>query len=711
MLRLIVLTIFLFNAAVSSAVARDGGRYQGGPTEALEMVYYIWDTGDGRWVLSARGLGNVEAPIDIPLEMEAPATAEWKAVGLSGKVHGHGEVSRAKALEPKASELILNRDVDWSGASSVYFGKVNELLLDEMISVDWLVLKAKTGRPFPQHLRVLSTLGEGGPWYSVPSAVFPFIPEPGDHELWIPLNRMASKGFKIVVPEEQGEQPWEIGSVAIYGEKKLPWRIAGEDPRMSATWWNMWLTFGVAKNQVHKRFDTWWETNRPIDGGMVCIGSNEWLYWGAKKLSWLTDDSEARRLEGFIARNPVDEDGMVWAAPNSPKHLGHSVHYVNNSIYPMAVAHHYLMQRDLGFLEKEDPATGESILSKARRAMEYSLEELKGEEGLVVYQDRETDGAPGSHGSNYWDFWLFGNYSAYGNALFYESLGLFAELEAALGNVDQANVYKSLRLKVKKRFNETFWNGKTGRYVGWIDVNGKAHDYGLTFVNQMVLGLGLADDAKAIHVLNWLDGRRRVETDDSQGEDIYAFGFAARANTVDARWAKDAINTWNGALNVDPGGSAAFGGQVQNGGSIFYTSYYDLHARKNYANPQNVGQRWTGIVREFYLDQLNRDPANNMGNSDIFGIVREFPESGLVPYYFIDGILGMRPVAGGLLFEPELLPNQEEIFIEGLSFQGRVYSVSVEGTVLEPTLEAGKLTLPLTGRWLLTVNETIEEVL
>ncbi|MDQ8193697.1 trehalase family glycosidase [Coraliomargarita sp. SDUM461004] len=686
-----------------------GGRYVGGPAGALESVYYIWDVGSGRWVLGPRGQGDVRAPIDIALDVDTSVMAKWRAIGLSGKQHAEGATKPVVALDSRTGQPLSGGAVDWSGVGASYVGAVNELLFDGLVSVDWLVLKGQSGQPFPKHLRVLTTVGERGPWYSVPSAVFSFLPDPQGNELWIPLNHLIASGIKIVVPEEQGEVAWSIGTAQIYGETKMAWSIEGEDPRMSATWWNMWLTFGVAKNQVHQRFDTWWETNRPVDGGMVCIGSNEWLYWGAKKLSWLGENAEARRLEDFIAGNPVDDDGLVWAAPNSPKHLGHSVHYVNNAIYPMAVAHHYLMQRDLRFLNKQDPKTGESILSKARRAMQYSLLQLKGGEGLVVFEDRETDGAPGSHGSNYWDFWLFGHQSAYANALFYESLEKFAELEASLGEEEAAQRYRTLRMQVKERFNSTFWNEKTGRYVGWIDVNGKVHDYGFTFVNQMVLALGLADEYKARRVLAWLDGHRRVEGDDSKGADIYVFGFAARANTIDAQWAKDAINTWNGALSVDPGGNAAFGGQVQNGGAIFYTSYYDLHARKYYATPQNVAQRWRGIVREFYLDQLNRDPANNMGNSDIFGIVREFPESGLVPYYFIDGILGMTPVADGLLFEPELMPEQDHVSVDRLYFNGQKYSVSVRRDITVPSLQAGQIMLPAMGRWLLSLNGKVME--
>jgi hypothetical protein len=436
---------------------------------------------------------------------------------------------------------------------------------------------------------------------------------------------------------------------------------------------------------------------------MVCIGSCEWLAWGAQKLSWLGDHPHARRLETYLAGNPVDEQGVLWAAAHSDKHLAHSIHFVNNAIYPMAVAHHFLMRREPAFLGKQDPKTGESVLSKARRAVECLLGPLGGRDGLLLLPGREYDGTPGSLGSNYWDFWLFGHRCAHTNAFFYESLRQMADLEEALGNGPRAAELRALRPKVKDAYNRTFWNDRTGRYAGWVDAGGNAHDFGFTCVNAMALAFGLADDDRAARVLAWLDGKRIVAGDDSTGGDIYAFGFAPRTNTRAARHAEQPpVNTWNGALDIQPGGNAAFGLQIQNGGAVFFVSYYDLHARRRHAGADAAARRFAAIEAEFHKDQLRRDPSNNKGASDIVGILREFPESGLVPYFFIDGILGIEPAARGLHIAPQLPQALPTASVDPLHFAGREWSITASRKATNPVVAGSRVTVPAGGAWLLT---------
>jgi len=557
-----------------------------------------------------------------------------------------------------------------------------------------------------------------GPWYPVVSAHFDFFPDPENNEVWIPLRGLNAAALRIGVTRmrtlenEAGHYGWEIGSVEVKGKTPHPFTVKSNEPTDTATWNNLWWNFGLAVNEVHQRFDPWWETDRPLEGGMVCIGSCEWLHWGSLKLSWLGDHPQSRRLEQFIAGNPVDEDGMVWAAPNSSKHLGHSVHFVNNAIYPMAVAQHYLMQRNPAFLDKTDPRTGESILSKARRAMDYQLNQLEGRSGLVRFTGPEHDGTATSKGTNYWDFWLFGNHSAYGNAFFYESLRLFAELEEALGNNERADELRSLRPLVRKRYNETFWSEETGRYVGWVCVEGVAYDYGFPFVNTKALAFGLPTAEMGNSVLDWLRGKRLVESDTSQGEDIYHFGFAARTNTLDARVGDPIgpVNTWNGALNVNPGGNAAFGHNNQNGGSIFYVSYYDLHGRRNYGGTEVVKELWEKIRAEFHIDQLRRIPANNQGVSHVLGILREFPESGLIPFYLVDGMAGIRPVANGLHIEPALPESWDGLRIASIGFAGESYEILFSRDFSQPQIEGKTLRLPTEGRWLLTLEGKLQNL-
>jgi len=735
-MRISILSILVICSLASSGAVAAEAAIDAGAERALaaregsqeEMVYYVWRTGDGRVVPSARGFAEARATLDVVWPNPGTYEPTWRAVGLSGwrserrsaaPVRVRGTAADFARKTPEGAEaraagrsidVAVGEDgaLDWNGVrlSNAFAPSSLTLDLGRARAVRWLVLRPEAGAPFPSHFRIQSAHSTEGPWHPVMSAVFPFFPDPGGREVWIPLRGLVAGALRVLVPRgEAGDAEgarWHLaGAEAVLGDSP-PFGPGGGE-RETAFWNNLWLNFGIAANEVHQRFDPWWETDRPLDGGMVCIGSCEWLAWGAKKLSWLGDHPQARNLEDYIAGNPVGEDGLVWAGRDSPRHLGHSVHHVNNAIYPTAVARHYLMQRDDAFLRKQDPKTGETILSKARRALAYLIDDLGGRDGSVVLPGASHDGTADSKGSNYWDFWLFGHKSAYMDAYFYEALRLFAELEEALGRSERARELRAVRARVKAAFNDAFWNEETGRYVGWIDANGEARDYGFTFVNAIALAVGLAPPERAESVLQWLEGERVVPGDDATGEAIYAFDFAPRSNTVDARRGDPApINTWGGAMDVSPGGSAAYGKQIQNGGAIFYVSYYGLRARLRYRGADAALARASAIEREFHEDHLRRDPANDEGVSGIFGILREFPESGLVPYFFVDGFVGVRPVAGGLRIAPSLPSEWPSAEAREVHFAGRAYAIRAERGREQPAVNDAEIAVPASGAWLLT---------
>jgi hypothetical protein len=413
------------------------------------------------------------------------------------------------------------------------------------------------------------------------------------------------------------------------------------------------------------------------------------------------------KLEHFIARVEVDTDGYVWVAPGHQFHLGHSRHYGTNSTYIRAVAYYYLMTRNRDFLERKSAVNGETILQKVRRAMDFQLNHLQGRKGLLVFDEPDHDGTASSLGSNYWDFWLFGYKSAYDSALFYESLRMMAELEAALGEHERSEEMTQLRELVKTRYNQVFWNEETGRFIGWQDINGKRHDFGFTDLNLKALAFGLADPEKASQILAWITGQRKVESDDAF--DLYHFGFATRSTTVDAlRADPPVVNTWGGELDIRPGESAGFGQQIQNGGAIFLPAYHDLHARLRWLGANNAYERFEGIRQEFVKDGLRRDPGNFRGQTDVVGILREFPESGVVPYFLLSGFLGIYPDAQGLRIEPRLPDAYETVRIERFYFSGHFYEISVIRDLEKISQQGNSLFLPDGGSYRLSPEGVLQ---
>ncbi|TSA31747.1 MAG: hypothetical protein D4R65_10755 [Verrucomicrobiaceae bacterium] len=679
-----------------------------------EFVYYIWDTGDGRWMPGSRGMAKADAPAELVWWKPGDYRTQWTGITLSGrKQSGEGKAVKVVGEAKPPGELLASGTPAPFRSRDAYGSGSAGLKLAGLKRIDWLVIHPASGGNFPQDFSIQTSTDGGERWQPVMSAGFVYFPDPGKNEVWIPLRGVAADAVRVMVPRGNdlggGSYGWDIGKIEAFGGSDFPWTIEHGSSSDVQAWNNLWLNFGLAANEVHERFDPWWQTDRPLDGGLRAMGSTIWQYWDALKLSWLGKSPDTERLKSAIVNIDVGPDGYVWAAQGHEKHLDHSRHYTTNSSFIRAVAHHYLMQRDRAFLETKDPKTGETVLEKARRAMTFQLETLHGRDGLLVFDDPQHDGTASSLGGNYWDFWLFGHKSAFDNALFFDSLRMMAELEESLGNIGRAKELRDLRVEVRKRFNETFWDAEKGRYIGWEDVNGKRHDYGFTDLNLLALAYGLADPEQAKSILDWMDGTRKVAGDDAH--DVYHFGFAPRSTTVDAaRGNPRMVNTWNGELDVSPGGTAAFGEQIQNGGSIFVTSYHDLHARRACRGPEDVFARWRGIAEEFENDQLRRDPDNGRGHSDVVGILREFPESGLIPYFFIDGILGLSPVAGGLRIEPSLPQAWPSATVRDFEFAGKKYSITADRSASAPKMEGNRLVAHADGAWLLTPDGNLSKV-
>lgn len=251
-----------------------------------------------------------------------------------------------------------------------------------------------------------------------------------------------------------------------------------------------------------------------------------------------------------------------------------------------------------------------------------------------------------------------------------------ADIYRMIDKKDKATEMESIAAKVKENYNKLFWDKNKGRYIASIDINGHRNDYGFTFVNFMAISYGLADKTKAETVYEWLDGKRIVKGDTSTGADIYKFGYAARSNTI----AIESIEPYawysaNGAITVFPGGSATYGEHLENGGTIFYTSYFDLMSRVKMLGADNALVRFNGIMAEFHKDTLRRKPLNNVGANWKEGIIGPFPESGLVPTFFVRGFMGVNAQVDGLHIEPQLPADWTSAAVNEVAFNKQIYRI------------------------------------
>jgi hypothetical protein len=691
-----------------------------------EMVHYFVDWGDGTLQPTAHGDSGSSPLLRKVWKRRGDYTITPFAMTRSGTViqlEAEKVSVRGRTLEPDAAlsgvrfsqnsadgELLDQMNPDAS--DEPYRAQSIGVRFDQPVSIDTVGLTQADRAFFPDNFRVEYSTDSGAVWQDIPASGYPCFPDPGKNEVRIPLNGLAADAIRIISyrpPQDlSGRYVLNPGSLNVTGSEELLFEMDVE-PRTEADWNNLWLIYGAAANEIKYDFVGYpHPTGRPDEGGMLLIGSTIWAHWNSMKLSWLHHPSAKAYFEKTVNSYPQDEQGLMGVSPGSFYHLDHSKHYVTPAIFISGIAHWFLMHRDEAFLQTRDKKSGMALLEKMRKAMRYQLEDLHGETGVLTIRDPEHDGTPSGKPGNYWDVWRFGYKSAYANLLFYQSLDWMARLETALGNPSVAGEYRNLRAKVKKRFNETFWNKRSGRFIGWEDINGSRQDYGFTWVNLEAVACGIASEEHALSVLNWLDGNRKIYADTSTGEDIYYWKIAPRSNTVAAEENPAYWDSWS--LPVGAGTQGEYGGQIQNGGHIFYVSYYDLMSRLRINGVQDAMRRMNVILDEFHTDQLRRKPGNRLGSTHVEGILREFPESGLVPLFFVTGILGLEPDADGLRIAPSLPEGWSFAAINEYWFAGNAYRIQAERHLERPSVNNGEIRIPAEGRWRLTPGGAVEEL-
>jgi hypothetical protein len=712
--RKICVDLVLFSAVASAVQTGEPFEYKPPAAGGEEMAWYLIDWGDGTWTPSPHGYARFSPRFSRVWKTPGRFQVHPRAVTLSGRdipLKGRAIQVSGPALSEEESLVEFRRSSDPYSKRDCYIPQDITLKFDQMEAVDAVVLEKDRSDPFPESFCIEISTDGGRVWNDIPAASWNHFPDPGSSKVRIPLHGVMCDALRIVSyntpPIDERRFALRLGKLRVVrGERLFDFDA---DPETVADWNNMWLTYGSAKNEVLHHFDGWWPVDRPDEGGLLGIGSTIWALWNSMKLSWMDDPYSKEYFERTVNTYPQDEEGLMGVAGDGFLHLGHSKHYVTPAIFISGMSHWTLMHRNFDFLETKDAESGVPLIEKLRKAMRYQLEAMDGKTGVLTIHDPEHDGTATGLGGNYWDAWRFGYQSAYANLLFFQSLEWMARLEEALGHADKAAEYRSLRPLVKKRYNELFWNEQTGRFAGWISKDGTMADSGFTFVNLEAVACGIATEEHAEEVLKWLDGLRTVHDDTSTGRDIYFWKVAPRANTLDAA-ANNGVFWDSWTMQIGPGTMGEYGGQIQNGGHIFYVSHYDLMSRLRSRGIDDSMRRMEVILDEFHSDHLHRKPCNWHGSTHVEGILREFPESGLVPLFYLTGILGLEPASGGLLIAPTLPSGWEFAAVNEYWFAGKKFSIRAERGLEVPKKSGLDIAVPAAGRWLLTPEGEVTRV-
>lgn len=373
-------------------------------------------------------------------------------------------------------------------------------------------------------------------------------------------------------------------------------------------------------------------------------------------------------------------------------------HPITNPLFARGCIEYFDWTADQDFLRQN--------VARMRTALRFALDEFSvrsgkhvhvpwvghdGRSGLVFGPDGRKSQRPGlGVGNNYWDLLPFGAHDAMATMYLFDAIQHFARLEAEIARHPGWSIpadcqpflpedLAKLAGEVRADFQKRFWSQETGRFVGWIDAEGRANDYGFTFVNLEAIHYGLASPEQAHRILAWLDGDRELAGDTSRGADIYHWRFAPRATT--RRNVETYVWPWFRPEDIP------WGNQVQDGGAVLGFTYFDLMARLKSRGPDDAWRRLREILAWFrevqaeggyraYYAKPGRGTLQGGGPPGGLGMDQEFLESVLVPQVMLYGFLGFTPGADGYKIQPRLPRDWPSLTIQGIRFHNETLDVT-----------------------------------
>ncbi len=438
-------------------------------------------------------------------------------------------------------------------------------------------------------------------------------------------------------------------------------------------------------------------------------------------------------------------------ALNSVRPAFDTRHSNNNSIFISSLRNDYDYTGDMEYLKEN--------ITKARKAMNFYMQmydetrHLNDQSYLVGHEGDKTSKSEvlrtaTSLANGYWDISFMPKFDFQSNMYFYKALVDMEYLEKVLAAQDvvvdksaatiktadrnqnfgtseyayDAEDLRKIAEDVLAELRKTtsadgtgFWDAETGRFVaGYAEKEDKWYDYGYVMWNLEAIYYGIADEAQAKSIMDWISGARTVEKDKygSQGKDIYYYEFAPRVNTYSAENQSD-FSIFTGHYKND---KMVYGEtQVQNGGAIMYVTFFDLMARVNVYGANDAFNRLLAIKNwymdiydyyvksenygvspdRFYWDYYERSqwkgkyvPLQNGikgtlergGNSGgVLGIDGEFLESFLMVSAIPYGFFGIDTADGNTLKISPSLPNKLNYWgMENLTFNQVKYDLTIE---------------------------------
>lgn len=463
-------------------------------------------------------------------------------------------------------------------------------------------------------------------------------------------------------------------------------------------------------------------------GALTVMGLNPaWDEWDALKFAWTAQrgnratlmnalGSDSHRINGVGGTTGTQPAGYLWSwadletwPDNNAFHSGlGSFHFDQLPRFVSAVARLACWTRDPQFIAHLLPRV-EAVMDR------YLLGTLAGNRGVLTTPSSQpngthSDGTAAGRPGNYMDEMRAGYRDGWINAAFYTALQAMADLQELAGRPGER--YRRRADKFVQHYSDAFWNSDTGRYTGWVDAAGQPHDYGLTFVSLEALARGLATDTQAAAVFRFLHNPAEPTSAIPKpacsyfasahpgSTDVYQVVFGPRLTTV--RLPDSAWDGWSDASC----GRRPYGSGVEEGGSVLWLVNYDVLARLRHIDADAALSRLTTMLARMESDSQRLTlwggrAFDDFGESVVeIGTNSPFPESGISATPFVYGFVGLTATPSALEIAPQLPHSVHAASVDGVSYAGKEFTVSVSRATVRAEQPAAAALVPadqLTG--------------
>jgi hypothetical protein len=299
-------------------------------------------------------------------------------------------------------------------------------------------------------------------------------------------------------------------------------------------------------------------------------------------------------------------------------------------------------------------------------------------------------GRPGSCANSFWEG-LGNGTDVYINTWHFAAAERLADAAEKLGRPEVAAPLRTAHDAGLPVFQRTFWHtGVDGeeswdRFVGWIDWDGKAYDYGFTYDNVEVVRRGLATEEQARSVFRWLDF----------GSVSYD-GVAWQPGTLSIWGAAPPFNTRANFDALAVGGTLPYREVLTNGGTRQYIAGVDVFGRIPTLGPDNAWERAEAILARYarpdrltggrtypdpnFRGRWHYGPPLDIDKADMEGFRELFHFEGNIGQSLVLGFLGAVAEVDHLALRPRVPRQLDGLSFEGIGYDGACFSATADAT-------------------------------